>query len=149
MKPTYVIGLDYGTNSVRALLVDARSGAEVAQAVHYYPRWKQGQYCSPAQNRFRQHPLDHLEGLEATVRAVAAQVPAARIVGLAIDITGSTPGPVNAAGVLLSLRPEFADNPNAHFIICKHHTAVAEAAEINRKARTWGGASYTKDLFLK
>jgi len=143
-SPTYVIGLDYGTDSVRALLVDARTGAEVAQAVHYYPRWKQGQYCNPAKNRFRQHPLDHLEGLEATVREVALKVPAAQIRGLAIDTTGSTPGPVNEQGQLLGMLPEFAENPNALFILWKDHTALAEAAEINHKARTWGGEDYTK-----
>ena len=142
-SPAYVIGLDYGTDSVRALLVNARTGAEVAQAVHYYPRWRQGQYCHPAKNQFRQHPLDYLEGLEATVREVAAQVPATQILGLAIDTTGSTPGPVNAQGVLLGLLPEFADNPNAQFILWKDHTAVAEAAEINHKARTWGGEDFT------
>ncbi|MGI4834339.1 MAG: ribulokinase [Janthinobacterium lividum] len=143
-SPAYVIGLDYGTDSVRALLVEARTGAEVAQAVHYYPRWQQGQYCHPAQNRFRQHPLDHLEGLAATVREVAAKVPAAQILGLAIDTTGSTPGPVNADGVALGLLPEFADNPNALFVLWKDHTALAEAAEINHKARTWGGEDFTK-----
>jgi L-ribulokinase len=143
-SPAYVIGLDYGTDSVRALLVDARTGAEVAQAVHYYPRWKQGQYCNPAKNRFRQHPLDHLEGLEATVREVALKVPAEQILGLAIDTTGSTPGPVNEQGQLLGMLPEFAENPNALFILWKDHTALAEAAEINHKARTWGGEDYTK-----
>ena len=143
-SPAYVIGLDYGTDSVRALLVDARTGAEVAQAVHYYPRWQRGQYCHPARNQFRQHPLDHLEGLEATVREVAAQVPAAQIVGLAVDTTGSTPGPVNAEGVALGLLPEFAENPNALFVLWKDHTALAEAAEINHKARTWGGEDFTK-----
>ena len=143
-SPAYVIGLDYGTDSARALLVDARTGAEVAQAVHYYPRWQQGQYCHPAQNRFRQHPLDYLESLEATVREVAAKVPAAQILGLAIDTTGSTPGPVNAAGVALGLLPEFAENPNALFVLWKDHTVLAEAAGINHKARTWGGEDYTK-----
>jgi L-ribulokinase len=143
-SPAYVIGLDYGTDSVRALLVDARTGAEVAQAVHYYPRWKQGQYCNPAKNRFRQHPLDHLEGLEATVREVATKVPAEQIVGLAIDTTGSTPGPVNEQGQLLGMLPEFAENPNALFVLWKDHTALAEAAEINHKARTWGGEDFTK-----
>ncbi|MGI4874713.1 MAG: ribulokinase [Janthinobacterium lividum] len=142
--PAYVIGLDYGTDSVRALLVDAHSGAEIAQAVYYYPRWKQGQYCNPTKNQFRQHPLDHLEGLEATVREVAAQVPAAHIRGLAIDTTGSTPGPVDAQGQLLGMLPEFADNPNALFVLWKDHTALAEAAEINHKARTWGGEDFTK-----
>ena len=144
MPTPYVIGLDYGTDSVRALLVNARTGAEVARAVHEYPRWQAGRYCQLAHNQFRQHPLDHLEGLEATMRAVARRVPKEQIVGLAVDTTGSTPGPVNEQGVALGLLPEFADNPHALFVLWKDHTAVAEAAEINRKARTWGGVDYTK-----
>jgi L-ribulokinase len=142
--PAYVIGVDYGTDSVRALLVDARTGTEVAQAVHNYARWKTGQYCNPVKNQFRQHPLDYIEGLEAVVRRVAQQVPVAQIVGLAVDTTGSTPGPVNADGVALGLLPEFAENPNALFVLWKDHTALAEAAEINQKARTWGGEDFTK-----
>ena len=142
--PAYVIGVDYGTDSVRALLVDARTGAEKAQAVHHYARWKTGQYCNPARNQFRQHPLDYIEGLEAVVRRVAQAVPAAHVVGLAVDTTGSTPGPVNAEGVALGLLPEFADNPNALFVLWKDHTALDEAAEINQLARTWGGEDYTR-----
>ena len=142
--PAYVIGVDYGTDSVRALLVDARTGTEVAQAVHNYARWKTLQYCNPTHNQFRQHPLDHIEGLEAVVRRVVQHVPAAQVVGLAVDTTGSTPGPVNAQGVALALTPGFEDNPNAMFVLWKDHTALAEAAEINHKARTWGGEDYTK-----
>ncbi|PJJ59599.1 ribulokinase [Hymenobacter chitinivorans] len=141
---SYVIGIDYGTDSVRALLVNARTGAEIAQAVHPYARWKEQRYCNAAQNQFRQHPLDHIEGLEATVRQVASHVPAEQIVGLAVDTTGSTPGPVNEQGVALALLPEFAENPNAMFVLWKDHTALAEAAEINQKARTWGGDDYTR-----
>jgi L-ribulokinase len=142
--PAYVIGVDYGTDSVRALLVDARTGTEVAQAVHNYPRWKTLQFCNPTHNQFRQHPLDYIEGLEAVVRRVAEQVPVAQIVGLAVDTTGSTPGPVDAQGVALALTPGFENNPNAMFVLWKDHTALAEAAEINHKARTWGGEDYTK-----
>ena len=143
-NPAYVIGVDYGTDSVRAVLVDARTGAEKAQAVHHYARWKTLQYCNPARNQFRQHPLDYIEGLEAVVRGVVQQVPAAHVLGLAVDTTGSTPGPVNAQGVALGLLPEFAENPNAQFVLWKDHTALDEAAEINHKARTWGGEDYTK-----
>ncbi|OON69921.1 ribulokinase [Hymenobacter sp. CRA2] len=144
MSQKYVIGIDYGTDSVRALLVDARTGAEVAQAVHPYARWQRGAYCNATQNQFRQHPLDHLEGLEATVRQVAATVPAEQIVGLAVDTTGSTPGAVNEQGQSLALLPEFAENPNAMFVLWKDHTALAEAAEINQKAKTWGGEDFTR-----
>jgi L-ribulokinase len=143
-SPAYVIGIDYGTDSVRALLVDARTGAEIAQDVYYYPRWQQLQYCHPARNQFRQHPLDHLEGLESTVRRVARQVAPEHIVGLAVDTTGSTPGPVDAQGQSLALLPGFEDNPNAMFVLWKDHTALAEAAEINQLARTWGGEDYTQ-----
>ncbi|KAA9338446.1 ribulokinase [Hymenobacter busanensis] len=144
MTQAYVIGIDYGTDSVRAVLVDAGTGAEVAQAVHPYARWSQQRYCNAAQNQFRQHPLDHLEGLEATVRQVAQKVPAEQIVGLAVDTTGSTPGPVNEHGQSLALTPGFEENPNAMFVLWKDHTALAEAAEINQKAKTWGGTDFTQ-----
>ena len=101
---------------MRALLVNARTGTKIAQAVHHYPHWKAGRYCQATKNQFRQHPLDFLEGPETTVRQVAQQVPAAQIVGLAIDTTGSTPGPANTDGVALGLLPEFAENPNALFV---------------------------------
>ena len=64
MKNQYVIGLDYGTDSVRAVIVNAVNGEEVASDVYLYPRWAEGKYCDPGNNRFRQHPLDYLEGFE-------------------------------------------------------------------------------------
>lgn len=140
----YVIGVDFGTDSVRALLVNAHTGTEVAQAVHYYARWKKLLYCKPARNQFRQHPLDYIEGLEATIRQVAQKVPAEQIVGIAVDTTGSTPCAVDAHGTALALTPGFEENPNAMFVLWKDHTALTEAAEINHKARTWGGEDYTK-----
>lgn len=63
MDKSYVIGLDYGSDSVRAILVDALTGEQAAEAVHCYARWKEGLYCDAAANQFRQHPLDYLEGL--------------------------------------------------------------------------------------
>lgn len=145
-KETYVLGIDYGTDSVRALVVNARNGAEAASAVAYYPRWKEGRYCDPSANRFRQHPLDHLECLERSIREALAQAPAdaaAHIRGIAVDTTGSTPGPVDRAGTPLALLPGFEENPNAMFVLWKDHTAVAEAEEINETARAWGGTDYT------
>jgi len=142
-----VIGLDFGTDSVRTVIVDAGSGAEVANAVRTFSRWKDGRYCDPAENRFRQHPMDHLEGLEETVREALEQAPpgtANRIVGITADTTGSTPGPVDRAGTPLAMLPEFADDPDAMFVLWKDHTAVAEAEEINRAARSWGGEDVTK-----
>ena len=64
----YVLGLDFGSDSVRCLVVDAANGDEIATAVRYYPRWRKGEYCSPAENRYRQHPLDYIESLEGVIR---------------------------------------------------------------------------------
>lgn len=142
----YVIGIDYGTDSVRTLIVDTATGETVATAVHPYRRWKEGRYCDPAANRFRQHPLDHIEGLERTVRESLAEAPsgvANNIRGISVDTTGSTPGPVTKDGVALGLIDEFKDNPNAQFVLWKDHTSVREAEEINRTARTWGGTDFT------
>ncbi len=143
----YVIGIDFGTDSVRTLIVDAADGSEVASDVQYYPRWKQGKYCDPGKNQFRQHPLDHIECLEASVRNALARAPkqaAQKVRGLSIDTTGSTPAPVDRTGTPLALTAGFEDNPNAMFILWKDHTAVKEAEEINRLAKTWGGEDFTR-----
>ncbi len=143
----YTIGVDYGTDSVRALVVDTRTGEETGTHVFYYPRWKEGLYCDPAKNQFRQHPLDYLEGLEVTIREALKQCPegvAENVVGISVDTTGSTPVAVNREGIPLSLLPGFEENPNAMFVLWKDHTAVREAEEINEVARSWGGEDFTK-----
>jgi len=143
---SFVIGVDYGTDSVRALIVNAMNGDVVATAVHPYARWKDGAFCNAAENRFRQHPLDHIEGLEATIRESLSQAPdgtAEKVVGISVDTTGSTPGPVDRNGTALAMLPEFQDNPNAMFVLWKDHTAVSEAEEINKTARSWGGTDFT------
>ncbi|MBK0369498.1 ribulokinase [Flavobacterium agrisoli] len=142
----YVIGLDYGTDSVRAVLIDAENGHEVASNVHYYQRWKNKQYCNAAINQFRQHPLDHIEGLENTIKNVvqSANIPAEQIKSICIDTTGSSPIPVAADGTPLALTPEFAENPNAMMILWKDHTSINEADEINKLAVSWGGEDFTK-----
>jgi L-ribulokinase len=143
----YVIGIDYGTDSVRSLIVDASNGKEIAGDVFYYPRWKAGKYCSPSQNQFRQHPLDYLEGLEITVKNALARCSdevRKHVAAISVDTTGSTPVAVDKSGIPLSLTPEFKDNPNAMFVLWKDHTATREADEINKLARTWGGVDYTK-----
>jgi L-ribulokinase len=135
----YVIGLDYGTDSVRALIVNAQNGEEISTAVHYYTRWKKGLYCDPSQSQYRQHPLDYLEGLEATIKQALAQAGAEvaqNVVGISVDTTGSTPVAVDHAGTPLSMLPEFADNPNGMFILWKDHTANQEALEINNLAHS-------------
>lgn len=147
MENKYTIGLDYGTDSVRSLIVDVRTGREIASVVFEYPRWKEGKYCNPTKNQFRQHPLDYVEGLEYTIKEALKAAPrdvAANIAAISVDTTGSTPVAVNESGVPLSLLPGFEENPNAMFVLWKDHTAVAEADEINRLAKTWGGDDFTK-----
>jgi len=134
----YVIGLDYGTDSVRALIVNAQNGEEVATHVHHYKRWAKGLYCVPEKSQYRQHPLDYLEGLEKAIRGAlkkAGKTIAENIVGISVDTTGSTPVAVDKNGTPLSLLSEFADNPNGMFILWKDHTANKEAEEINTLCR--------------
>ena len=143
----YVIGLDYGTDSVRAVIVNASNGEEVASDVHNYTRWAEGKYCDPAANRFRQHPLDYLDGFENTIKnciSVVSPLVQQNIRGISVDTTGSTPVAVNKEGLPLSLTPGFEENPNAMFVLWKDHTAVEEASEINEVSRTWGGTNYTR-----
>lgn len=146
MKMKYVIGLDYGTDSVRALIVNAQNGAEIATHVYYYPRWAKGLYCDPAASQYRQHPLDYLEGLENAIKTAlkkAGKTVAQNIVGISVDTTGSTPVAVDKSGTPLSMLPEFADNPSGMFILWKDHTANKEAEEINQLAHRWA-VDFTK-----
>lgn len=140
MSEKFTIGIDYGTDSVRSLIVGVETGQEVGSSVFYYPRWKKGLYCDPVKNQFRQHPKDYLEGLEFTVREALKQAPAGvadHVVGISVDTTGSTPVAVDEKGTPLSLTPGYEENPNAMFILWKDHTAVNEADEINRLASSW------------
>lgn len=140
MAEKYLIGMDYGTDSARAILVNARTGEQLATSVKYYPRWAEGKYCNPAKNRYRQHPLDYIEVLEASVKECLARCPAEvaeNVIGIAFDTTGSTPVFTDEEGTPLALLPEFAENPNAMFVLWKDHTAVKEAAEINALAKRW------------
>lgn len=133
----YVIGVDYGSDSVRTIIVDAHDGHEVAASVFYYPRWKDQLYCNPVTNQSRQHPLDYVEGLEDTIKGCLSQAGssvAANIKALSVDTTGSTPVAVDKSGTPLSLLSGFENNPNAMFVLWKDHTSVDEAAEINAHA---------------
>ncbi|WP_224995351.1 ribulokinase [Cesiribacter sp. SM1] len=137
-KRLYVIGVDYGSDSVRSVLADAQNGEEIASSVYYYPRWQQGLFCSAEDNRFRQHPLDYIEGLEHTIKECirqAGSTVAKAVKGISVDTTGSTPVAVDKSGTPLALLPGFENNPAAMFVLWKDHTAVGEAAEINEHAK--------------
>ena len=154
---SYVIGVDYGTDSVRSVIVSTKNGKEVGSAIFYYPRWKKGKYCDPATNQFRQHPLDYVEGLEKSIKKAIKAAPkrvAANIKGIAIDTTGSTPVAVDKTGTPLALNPKFVDNPNAMFILWKDHTGIQEAQEINDLCAKWAidyskyeGGIYSSEWF--
>jgi len=136
----YVIGLDYGSDSARAVIVDAETGKEMASSVKNYPRWMEGKYCVPTANQYRQHPQDYIDALEYTVKDALSKCPAGtaeKVVGIAFDTTGSTPVFTDKNGTPLSLLPEFAENPNAMFVLWKDHTAIKEAHEINDLCARW------------
>ena len=137
-KDNFVIGVDYGSDSVRSVLVDAANGRELASSVFYYPRWQQGLFCDAPQNQFRQHPLDYIEGLEQTIKDCIAKaggaVAASAVRAISVDTTGSTPVAVDESGTPLALLPGFENNPHAMFVLWKDHTGIKEAAEINEHA---------------
>lgn len=139
-RTNYLLGVDFGSDSVRCLVVDAADGSELASAVVAYPRWAERLYCDPAHNRYRQHPLDYVESLEASVRqalAACGRDVADAVCGISFDTTASTPALTDAKGTPLALLPEFAEEPDAMFVLWKDHTALAEADEINDLARKW------------
>jgi L-ribulokinase len=162
MKSTYAIGLDYGTNSVRALIVDAADGREIATDVWNYEHGDHGVVLSRDPNLARQHPADYLMGAEITLRRAVDRAKKSvkgfkpeQIVGVGVDTTGSTPLPLDAAGHALALDRRFASNPNAMAWLWKDHTGIAEAAEITALARKMRpqylakcGGTYSSEWFF-
>ena len=138
----YAIGLDYGTNSVRCLIVDVANGNELATAVWEYETGEAGIILDPADhNLARQNPADYIKGIEITVGEAIDRAKKAdksfdtdQIIGIGVDTTGSTPIPVDKNGTPLSMLDEFKDNPNACAWLWKDHTGHAEAAEITELA---------------
>jgi len=138
----YTIGLDYGTNSVRCLIVNVANGTEVAAAVWTYAHGTQGVILSRDPNLARQHPQDYINGAEITIRQALAAAKkkvkgfsVKQVIGIGVDTTGSTPLPVDKEGQPLAFQPRFASNPAAMAWLWKDHTGVNEAAEITALAK--------------
>ena len=153
----YVIGLDYGSDSARAVVVNAGTGEILASSVKNYPRWSRGLYCDPQANQWRQHPKDYLEVLEYTVKdALSKCAPevAPNVVGIAFDTTGSTPAFADATGTPLAMGDEYSADPDAMFVLWKDHTAINEAEEINAACKAsdvdysmYEGGIYSSEWF--
>ncbi|HPD47196.1 MAG TPA: ribulokinase [Anaerohalosphaeraceae bacterium] len=158
----YTIGLDYGTNSVRCVIVDTATGEEIATAIHGYETGEAGIILDASDhNLARQNPADYLKGVEATVRealAAARKVKgfdAGQVVGIGVDTTGSTPLPVDKNGTPLGMLDDFKNNPNAMAWLWKDHTGHAEAAEITALAERMRpeylakcGGTYSSEWFF-
>ena len=149
------VGLDYGTNSVRALVVDAANGDEVGTAVWPYARGQQGVFTDPKDPHLaRQHPRDWADGFFETVREAVKGLPTDQIVGVGVDTTGSTPLPVNAHNSPLAFTEKFSADKDAMAWLWKDHTSFAEADEITQLARKRGepylakcGGTYSSEWF--
>ncbi|TWU63277.1 ribulokinase [Crateriforma conspicua] len=145
----FSIGLDYGTNSVRAIIVDLADGQEIASDVYEYPSGDHGILLDPKDpNLARQNPADYIQGCITSVANAVKQASRNRhfspdrVVGIGVDTTGSTPLPVDAKGRALALHSKFKKNLAAHAWLWKDHTSAEEAAEITTKA------SRTKENYL-
>ena len=149
----YVLGIDFGTDSVRCIAVNTEDGRETASAVVEYPRWKKHLFCDAAKGQYRQHPLDHIEAFTECVRQTlekAGREVAENVEGISFDTTASTPVLVDRNGTPLTLLPGMEDNPDAMFILWKDHTAIEEADRINELSHSqepdytsFSGGSYS------
>lgn len=157
MNNNLVIGMDFGTDSARGILVNPHTGEILSKSVSYFKRWEQGLYCDPAKDQYRQHPLDYIDAIDEVFAELLANLTGEdrkRIVAIGTNTTGSTPVAVDKSGKPLSLQEEFQDNPHAMFILWKDHTAVREAEEINALAKKWpvdftaySGGIYSSEWF--
>ncbi|MBC7783525.1 MAG: ribulokinase, partial [Burkholderiales bacterium] len=136
MASGYTIGLDFGTNSVRAIVVDVKDGREVAESVWNYAHGTAGVILDHSvPDLARQHPADYVKGIEITVVDALKQASkisgfsAANVIGIGVDTTGSTPMPVDQNGTALALLPQYDANPDAMAWLWKDHTSHAEAEE--------------------
>ena len=164
MPAKYAIGLDYGTNSVRTLVVNTANGREVATAVWDYEHGENGIILTPDPNLARQHPEDYVKGAEISIRRALNEAKRAvagfrseHVVGIGVDTTGSTPLPVDRTGRPLAFDRRFRKDPAAMAWLWKDHTGVTEAEEITRLAtrmrphylKKCGGAYSSEWFFSK
>lgn len=153
--PKLALGLDYGTNSCRALLVDTATGEELATSVFEYPSGDAGILLDPKDpNLARQNPQDYIDGFYATVAEVLKEVNPADVVGIGVDTTGSSPLPIDADGEALANHPDLRGNLASYCWLWKDHTSYEEAAEITQKAKDQGlpylakcGGTYSSEWF--
>ncbi len=146
MRKELLAGVDFGTDSVRVLLCNAKNGKEVSHGVSLYHSWGLKKYCNPSKSIYRQHAKDYLHSLTNAFSDALnnAYVNAGLdIVGIAVDTTGSTPCPVDEEGTPLCLLPNFSENPHAMFHLWKDHSSIEEAKEIHERFSTWE-IDYTK-----
>jgi L-ribulokinase len=142
VEQTFALGLDFGTNSVRCLIVDAKTGEEASAAVVNYPSGDLGVLLDDSDPHLaRQSPSDHFQSALESIRGAIAGLPKdsdRRFVGLGVDTTGSSPMPLGADGAPLALNPEFASSLAAQTWLWKDHTSFAEAEEITQKSKEMG-----------
>ncbi len=137
-----VIGVDFGSDSVRAVIVRVATGEVLSIGVSFYAGWREGKYRHPEQAVFRQHPQDYLDSFTECVRDALGRLSEkerAKVAGIGIDTTGSTPAPVDKEGTPLALLEEFRENENAMFYLWKDHSAYREAEEITEAAEIIAG----------
>ena len=144
----YTIGIDYGTNSVRAVVVDTSDGRALASRVFDYPSGDQGVLLDSKQPHLaRQNPADYIEGLRVAVGGALQEADRdpsfsrGRVIGIGVDTTGSTPLPIDAHNRPLAVDPKWESNLAAHAWLWKDHTSAAEAAAITETA-----AKYNPEL---
>ncbi len=159
----YSLGIDYGTNSVRAVIVDTKNGNELATAVFNYPSGQNGIILdSSDHNLARQNPADYIEGLKAVITDVISRAKAVNpefnpkeIIGIGIDTTGSTPIPVDKNLRPLAFDKKYQNNPNAYAWLWKDHTSYREAEQITELAKNQRphylakcGGTYSSEWFF-
>lgn len=157
MRDKLIIGLDFGTDSARGILVNPQTSEVLAKSVAYFKRWAKGLYCDPSRDQYRQHPLDYMEAIDEIFAELFQGDDAHYIkdvVAIGTNSTGSTPVAVDEQSRPLALSEDFQDNPNAMFILWKDHTAIKEADEINDLAKKWpfdytrySGGIYSSEWF--